>query len=612
MSFGLFPQHAALLESSGITPEVAQARGYISCDTKATLARLGFGQSARRAPGLLIPIHSVLGKIAFHQYRPDSPRVNADGKPIKYETSPGVRMTLDVHPHARPWLADPQRRLFITEGVRKGDAAVSRGLCCVALLGVWSWRGRNEHGGKAALADWELIALNGRRVFIVFDSDVMTKPQVHAALKRFEAFLAMRGAHVALIYLQAGPNGEKVGLDDYLAAGHLVEDLLGLVDGAAAGREGVDRRSLDDGRQQLPLTDLGNAERLVVHHGCDLRYDYTARAWFWWDGRRWAKDTDGEAHRRAKATVRSIYAEAGTAGDEKTRQAIASWALRSEADARVEAMLSLATSERGLAVTSALWGADPWALTCLNGTLDLRTGTLRPHRRGDLITKLAPVIYDSDARCDLWTRTLDWALPDPDVRAFFQRAVGYSLTGDTREDKLFFVHGPTAALKSTVNEGIKATLGDYAMTADFETFLRRRDVGGPRNDLARLAGARIVLSIEVEQGRRLAEGLIKMLTGGDTVAARFLFHEAFEFRPTFTLWLVANHAPKVPDDDDALWRRIVRIPFEHTLPKEARDPTVKAALRDPQTAGAAILAWAVEGCLAWQRHGLQIDRKSVV
>jgi len=178
------------------------------------------------------------------------------------------------------------------------------------------------------------------------------------------------------------------------------------------------------------------------------------------------------------------------------------------------------------------------------------------------------------------------------------------VTGETTEEKLFFIHGPTAAGKSTFTEAIKATLGDYAVTADFETFLKRIQVGAVRNDVARLAGARFVVSIEVDEGRELAEGLTKILTGGDTVSTRFLYHESFEFFPKFKLWLAANHAPRVSDRDDALWRRILRLPFEHTIPEEKRDPKVKATLRDPKIAGPAILAWAVRGCLLWQQCGL--------
>jgi hypothetical protein len=224
----LLPQHADLLAASAISPAVAHARGYRSIETKAELKRLGFGDAQRRAPALLLPVWGVHGDLVTYQIRPDAPRVDRDGKVIKYETRLGSRMALDVPASARAALGDPAQPLFITEGIRKADAGATATLGCVDLLGVWAWRGTNDEGGAVTLADWESIALKGRQLFIVFDSDVMLKPQVHAALARLRAVLARRGAEVALVYLPAGAGGMKVGLDDFLAAGHSVDDLLAL------------------------------------------------------------------------------------------------------------------------------------------------------------------------------------------------------------------------------------------------------------------------------------------------------------------------------------------------------------------------------------------------
>ncbi len=224
---GLLPQHAALLAASGIAAPLVRERGYRSIIIKADLRSLGFGESQLRVPALLIPIWGVSGEILTYQIRPDAPRIQ-NGKPLKYETPAGTRMVLDVPRRARPWLGDPKKPFFVTEGSRKADSAVSRDLCCVALLGVWNWRGTNTRGGKVALPDWESVALNGRLIYIVFDSDVMQKAGVHAALARLKEFLESRGAHVFVIYLPPGPDGAKVGLDDFFVAGHTVEDLLGL------------------------------------------------------------------------------------------------------------------------------------------------------------------------------------------------------------------------------------------------------------------------------------------------------------------------------------------------------------------------------------------------
>ena len=225
----LLPQHQALLTASGIPDHVATVRGYLSLTTQAAVRRYRFTASQARIPALLLPIWDAFGEVATYQLRPDLPRIVA-GKPCKYETPSGTRMVLDVPPLARPALSDPSVPLFITEGVRKADAAVGLRLCCVALLGVWNFRGTNERGGKAMLPDWEQIALNGRLVYVVFDSDAMTKPGVHAALDRLTAWLRRRGAEVYIVYLPAGAGGIKTGLDDFIAANHTVDDLLALAE----------------------------------------------------------------------------------------------------------------------------------------------------------------------------------------------------------------------------------------------------------------------------------------------------------------------------------------------------------------------------------------------
>lgn len=179
-------------------------------------------------PTLLIPIHDVKGECVSYQHRPDEPRrCGKTGKRIKYETLGGSRMVLDVPPAARGRLGDPRAPLFITEGVRKADSAVSKGLCCVDVLGVWNFRGTNEHGGKTALPDWEYVAFNDRQVFLVFDSDAVLKHEVHRALARLKAFLEHKRADVSVVYLPQAADGSKVGLDDYFAAGGTVDDLLG-------------------------------------------------------------------------------------------------------------------------------------------------------------------------------------------------------------------------------------------------------------------------------------------------------------------------------------------------------------------------------------------------
>jgi hypothetical protein len=234
----LSPEHRHMLEvDSGIRPDVIAARGYFTARTPADLARRGFAESQRNAPALVLPIHDVWGKVATYQARLDAPR-SRDGKSLKYETVAGACMVLDVHPAIREHLGTPKRPLWITEGIKKADAALSHGLDCIALLGVWNWRGTNEQGGKTALPDFEAIALNGRRVYLAFDSDVIDKESVRLALSRLGAMLERRGADVRVIRLPNGPDGAKVGLDDYLVSGGSIADLIGsadTLDGFTAG-----------------------------------------------------------------------------------------------------------------------------------------------------------------------------------------------------------------------------------------------------------------------------------------------------------------------------------------------------------------------------------------
>ncbi len=224
----LQPQHRKLVVASAISPEVAAERGYRTITVKAELKTLGFTDKQCSVPTLYVPVWGVNGEIVGHQIRPDTPRVGKHGKPLKYENPRGGSMNIDVPPRVRQHLRNTRMPLFVTEGVRKADSAASIGIACIALLGVWNWRGSRSDGGKAALPDWDSIALNDRDVYVVYDSDVTTKGGVREALRRLKEFLEQRKARVKIVYLPGGPNGEKVGLDDFLAQGKTEADLIAL------------------------------------------------------------------------------------------------------------------------------------------------------------------------------------------------------------------------------------------------------------------------------------------------------------------------------------------------------------------------------------------------
>lgn len=248
-SLELSPEHLGMLQDSGITPDVAADRGYRTVATPFEVPDL-FGKAQRkRVPALLVPIYGVDGgdEPVSYQLRPDEPRVDGrSGKTVKYESPAKKPQVLDIPPRARPSLADPDTPLWVTEGAKKADSAVSIGLCCLSLAGVWNFRATNPDGGKVELPDWEKVALNGRTVYICFDSDVVTKQPVRRAMSRLAGILSRRGATAKVVVPSAGPNGSKRGLDDLIAAGAREADLVALVDdGFLTDERGLDVKLRD-------------------------------------------------------------------------------------------------------------------------------------------------------------------------------------------------------------------------------------------------------------------------------------------------------------------------------------------------------------------------------
>ena len=257
-----------------------------------------------------------------------------------------------------------------------------------------------------------------------------------------------------------------------------------------------------------------------------------------------------------------------------------SHAHRSESEARIKAMVSLARTEPEIRVLKHEdLDRDPWLLNVANGTLNLKTGVLESHSRNDLISRLIPIDYSEAAACPRWLSFLERVTEgDDELIGFLQKAVGYSLTGLTLEQVIFMLYGVGSNGKSTLLNIILELLADYGRQTGTETLLVKRGDQIP-NGVARLAGSRFVSAVETESGRRLAEGLVKQMTGGDRMTARFLHHEFFEFQPTFKLWLAVNHKPRITGSDHAIWRRIRLIPFTLTVPESERDPDLTEKLK---------------------------------
>lgn len=352
------------------------------------------------------------------------------------------------------------------------------------------------------------------------------------------------------------------------------------------------------------LTEMGNAERLVYQNGQFLKYCIEFEEWLIWNGKTWVEDKKKQIERIAIKTFREMYMDAAKEDDDSRRSELVKWAKTSERSnvflnsiARAEAMLPISQEELNV---------DKYKLNCTNGIVDLKTGKLLPHNKSAFMTKNTGIYYDPQAACPTWIQFLESVFNEndeikQDVIDFLQKSIGYALTGDTSEQVLFFFWGTGRNGKSTFINTVKTLFGDYAKQTNSNTFTAKINESGINNDIARLHGSRFVSAVESEDGQRLSEALVKQLTGGEPVTARFLRKEFFEFIPEFKIFFTTNYKPVIKGDDDGIWRRIRLIPFNITIPIEKVDRQLPEKL---QAELPGILHWAVEGCLKWQKEGL--------
>lgn len=361
----------------------------------------------------------------------------------------------------------------------------------------------------------------------------------------------------------------------------------------------------------LEQSDTGNALRLLRHFGKDMVF-IPAMGWHVYDGARWTEDTGNAAvTTMAQRTAKRIFHEVRFQADDDDRKKRAKHAVSSQNTNKIKGMITMAAPH--IQVSADDLDGDPHKFNALNGTIDLRTGKLFSHDRHDLITKMVPIEYDPQARCPTWERMIaDVFDHNHHILGYFQRAIGYSLTGLTSEQCLFIQHGSGSNGKSTIQTVMTWLTGDYHRNTPPSTFLAKKNEGGIPNDVARLKGARLVTASETEKDKSINESLIKQVTGGDTITARFLNKEFFDFRPQFKLWMATNHKPKIEGQDPAIWRRVHLIPYLVKFVKAAdhggdKDPR---PLADDKLMGKlmierpGILAWAVRGCKEWIENGL--------
>ena len=348
----------------------------------------------------------------------------------------------------------------------------------------------------------------------------------------------------------------------------------------------------------LPLTDYGNAQRLVLLHGSKLRHVYSLNRWYEWDRRRWQVDNTGSVIRFTKETFRHM---AKVALKRKDHDALLKFARASENRTRIDAAVTLARSERQVVVKPEQLDADRWLLNVRNGTIELRSGELYPHRPEDLITKLAPVNYDPKATCPTFTCFLEETTSGRQDLAFYlQQLLGMCLTGDISEQILPVFYGEGANGKSTLLDLILYVMGDYAGLAAPDLLMARRWSQHP-TEIADLWGKRLVMSIETERSQTLRTAFIKSITGDARLKGRFMRADFFEFDRTFSTILCTNNKPTISEQTVAIWRRLRLLPFTNVVPEARQDKRLLAKLK---AEAAGVLAWMVRGCLSWQRKGL--------
>lgn len=480
--------------------------------------------------------------------------------------------------------ADSAEWVYVPEGEKDCDTLVHLGLVATT-----------NSGGAGKWRDELSSHLKDRKVAILPDND--GQGQAHA--QDVAAKMAPHAAEIRIVNL---PDlADKGDVSDWLGQGGTVDDLRVLVESAPTWNENIpDENTASEPPERFPCTDAGNGELFAHLCGDRLCYDHRRHRWLLWQAHWWQPDLDAQVRRLVKNAARRRYQAAASIDNLKHREAEARWAIGSESRMRLDATLSLAQAERPIADSGENWDGDPWLLAVTNGVIELRTGELRDGRPEDRITMHSPVAYDPDAPYPRWLQFLHEVFNDDDeLIDYIQRYCGYSITGCTAEQCHAILWGEGWNGKGTFSRVQREVLGDYAANTPFSTLEMSNRYSIP-NDLAALYGKRLVTASELNESVRLNEARMKMLAGEDPVTARFLHGEFFTFNPAAKFWLSVNHKPIVRDDSTGFWRKIRLIPFTQCF-RDCADLNLKDILR---TEYAGILAWMVEGCLAWRQKGL--------
>ncbi len=515
------------------------------------------------------------GKLLAVVYRYDPPGGRKEFRPWDAKRR---RM---APPEPRPLFNQPgmlnSDSVVLVEGEKSAQALIECGVCATTAM----------HGANAPVDKTDWTPLVGKAVLIWPDKD---KPGWEYVDRASQAILKSGARTCHILYPPedcpegwdaADARDEGFDLAGFSANGprmqmHLVDD------------DSQDLANASGPEEAVWGTEDGLALSFTRRYHKDWRYVAGWGKWLVWDAQRWrSEDTLAAAD-----LIRHVCRHASL---NTHNPRIAS---KLAASSTVGGVERLARADRRHAATTEEWDADPWLLNTPGGVVDLRSGRLRPHERTDRMTKITTSTPRGE--CPQWHAFLhDVTGGDRGLQDYMQRMAGYALTGSTQEHALFFLYGTGANGKSVFVNTLADILGEYATNSPMETFMETRGDRHP-TDMAGLRGARFVAAIETEQGRRWAESKVKSLTGGDKIAARFMRQDFFEFLPQFKLFVAGNHKPAIRNIDEAMKRRLHLIPFTITVPPEKRDKHLQQKLLAERDG---ILAWALDGCLAWQRLG---------
>lgn len=581
----LSSEHRQMLRASGITPELAYQRGYRTITDANELMELGYSKAQANVPALFVPTLDESGNVAAHQIRPENPRILESGREIKYDTPKGQANRLDIHPSRRGDLSNPGVPLIITEGVKKGDSAIAQGYACVALAGVWSWRGQNNNGGKTAIADWHDVALNGRKVAICYDNDVMQKNEVQTAARALAKYLESKGANVSYILLPEN-NGEKMGLDDFLVDTGDNPWNFEVSELPSRAQQNSDMGLwYSDSSMALRWQDTegGSQHRWLADEGKWMRF--VDGRWTVKGGLSGAKSSVGELLFEEEQIVRKR-------GDFQVAKDLGS-------SAKLNNVLHRAATLPKMSVYEEDFDAQPELFNCANGVIDLRTGELLDHEPTFMLTQGSPVVYDPEAEAHEFRTFIEWALPNPEVRAYVQRLFGQAMIGKVQEHVFPVFTGTGGNGKGTLIRLMMHVMGSEYSTMVSRKLLVRGQFEEHATMYATLYKRRLAITEETGKNAELSTEVVKTLSGGDAINARKMRQDEFTFMPTHTLVMVTNNLPKVEEDEEALWRRLRIIPFNSKVTRP--DVHLEDRLKKEDSG---ILNWMLEGAKMWYQEGL--------